>query len=68
MEEIRAKKILEPFRGEAAVKRDELGKILKTIGQIGMDFEEIKEIDINPLIITKDGTPVAVDALIALEQ
>jgi len=66
--EIKAKKILDPFRGEAAVNRDELGKILKTIGKIGLDFPEIAEIDINPLIIRRDGGPVAVDALVALAK
>ena len=43
-----------------------LAEILITIGQIGIENEAIKEIDINPVIIF-DGKPVAVDALVVVE-
>jgi len=66
MSEIRAKKILEPFRGEAAVDVDVLSKALIAIGEIGLKFEGVAEIDINPLKIRADGKPIAVDALIIL--
>ena len=66
MQEIRASKILEEVRGMAAVDRDVLADILMTVGRIGMENDRIKEIDINPLIIS-DGKPVAVDALVVLQ-
>jgi acetyl-CoA synthetase (ADP-forming) len=66
LEEIKAKKILDPFRGEEKANREVLKKTLKAIGQIGLDFPEVAEIDINPLIIRRDGNPVAVDALVTL--
>ena len=65
MDEIKAKAILDSFRGKEPVDRDFLAEILITVGNIGMEYEDVKEIDINPLII--DGSrPVAVDALVVL--
>ena len=67
MDGIRGKKILEAVRGMSAVDRDVLADILVAVGQIGLDHAAVKEIDINPLKISK-GRPVAVDALIVLTQ
>jgi acetyl-CoA synthetase (ADP-forming) len=66
MSDIRAAKILDAFRGEAAADREALAGILLSIGQIGLEHGEIAEIDINPLKIRPDGQPVAVDALVVL--
>jgi acetate---CoA ligase (ADP-forming) subunit beta len=65
MEETKAKKMLEAFRGMEAADQDLLVHILIQLGQIGLDQEKIKEIDINPLIIS-GSKPVAVDALVVL--
>ena len=67
MDDIRGKKILDAVRGMEAVDREVLADILVAVGQIGIDHEEIQEIDINPLKIMT-GRPVAVDALIALKR
>jgi len=64
--EIRAVKLLNAFRGEGAVNRDVLVNALVGIGNLGMVYDEIAEIDINPLIVT-EGRPVAVDALVILK-
>lgn len=66
MSGIRAKTILEAFRGEAPVDQELLAKILIAVGEIGLQFDAIAEIDINPLKIRRDGKPVAVDALVVL--
>jgi len=68
MDEIRGKKILDAFRGMAAAPRDVLAAALIALGKIGLEHPEIKEIDVNPLLLAKDGRPVAVDALVVLEQ
>jgi len=65
MQEIKTHKILEALRGLEAVNREILADMLITVGRIGLEHESIKEIDINPLIISK-GQPVAVDALVVL--
>jgi len=67
MDEIRAKKILDPFRGEPAVDREMLAQSLITLGTIGLENPSIHEIDINPFKI-RDGKPVAVDALVVLSR
>ncbi len=67
MNEIRGKKILDAFRGKPAVNREALADILLSLGQIGLDHEQVQEIDINPLKFM-DGKPVAVDALVVLSK
>ena len=66
MQEIKAHKILDAVRGLEAVDRELLAEMLIKVGQIGIENEHIKEIDINPVIIS-NGKPVAVDALVVLE-
>ena len=67
MQEIKACKILEAIRGMAAADKDMLAEMLMTVGRIGVENDRIKEIDINPVIIS-GGKPVAVDALIVLQE
>ena len=66
MEEIRGQRILENIRGMGAADLDQLGDILIQVGRIGIEHDIIKEIDINPVIIS-EGKGIAVDALIVLE-
>jgi len=66
LQEIRAAKLLGPFRGQAPANREALAAILVALGEIGLRHPEIREIDLNPVKIRPDGAPVAVDALIAL--
>jgi len=67
MEEIKAHKILNGIRGMEPVDRDLLSEVLITVGRIGITDERIKEIDINPVIIS-GSRPIAVDALIVLQS
>jgi acyl-CoA synthetase (NDP forming) len=60
---LRGQKLLNGFRGEPPVDREELARILVILGNLGILYPRIQEIDINPLIIGKDGA-VAVDAAI----
>ncbi|BBO88065.1 acetate--CoA ligase family protein [Desulfosarcina ovata] len=66
MREIKGHKILEAVRGMVKVDIDILADILINVGKIGLENEKIKEIDINPLIIS-GSKPIAVDALMILE-
>lgn len=67
MKEIRGCRILEAVRGMEAADVDGLADILINLGRIGLDYPQIKEIDINPVILRR-GKGVAVDALIILES
>ncbi len=66
MGEIKAHKILDAIRGLDPVDQDVLSKALISLGQIGMENERVKEIDVNPMIV-RNGKPVAVDALVVLD-
>ncbi len=67
MDEIRAKKLLDSFRGKPAVNREVLADTLINLGRIGLENEDIAEIDVNPLKVQGD-MPVAVDALVVLRD
>jgi len=64
LDEIRGKALLGRFRGEAAVNRDELVRSLLSLSRIGEKHPEITEIDINPLLVTPEGSAMPVDALV----
>ncbi|MHB8771228.1 MAG: acetate--CoA ligase family protein [Syntrophales bacterium] len=66
MEEIRSAKILRAFRGQPPADRVALARIIVALGEIGCRCDGVREIDINPIKIRLDGTPVAVDALVAI--
>jgi len=64
---IRAFPLLEAFRGQPAVDLDPLASILTALGQLGLDFPEIEEVDLNPVIADQSGA-AAVDLLIKLRK
>jgi acetyl-CoA synthetase (ADP-forming) len=66
MQEIKGYKILDAIRGMDAVDKEILAAMLINVGRIGLEIEEVQEIDLNPVIIS--GTkPVVVDALMILK-
>jgi len=67
MQGIRGNKILGAVRGMPAVDMEALAEILIAVGQIGIEHDRVKEIDLNPIKVPK-GSPVAVDALIVLDN
>ena len=68
MEDIKAKDILGPVRRKEPADKQTLAKALVGLGNIGMEQDDVAEIDVNPLIIAGDGSPVAVDALVVLKS
>jgi acetate---CoA ligase (ADP-forming) subunit beta len=65
MQDIKGHKILDAVRGMQAADKKLLARMLINLGQIGLDFDEVQEIDLNPVLL--DGArPVVVDALIVL--
>jgi acyl-CoA synthetase (NDP forming) len=68
LEELRAKKLLGPFRGEQSVCSEQLVETLVGLSRIGMELPDVTEVDINPLLVGSDGRVTAVDALIILGQ
>ncbi len=66
--QIGGKSLLGNFRGGKAVNRKAMEKILMALSDIAVACPDIKEIDINPVMVQPDGSPVAVDGLVVLEK
>jgi len=56
-------RILGPFRGEPAVDRDALSRVLVGLSRVSEAEPDVVAVDVNPLLVS-DGIPLAVDALI----
>ena len=68
LEALRAKHlIMKPFRGEGPVDVDALIDTLVGLGRLAAQRPDIQSIDVNPLIVV-DGKPIAVDALVEIDQ
>ena len=63
--DIRGTTYLKAFRGMPAVKLDALASLIFRLSLMSVCHPEIREIDLNPIIIRED-TPMIVDALVAL--
>ncbi len=64
---LKSQQMLNGFRGAEPADRNALAQILVNLGRLGLAFPQIREIDINPLIVTK-GKPVAVDATVIIDK
>jgi len=67
MQDIKGHKILDAVRGMPAADTNLLEQMLINVGQIGLDFDDIMEIDLNPVILS-GSKPVVVDALMILKE
>jgi acetyltransferase len=67
LNDIKFKQLLENYRGMEPVDKTLLAEILTKLSEIAIHFADIKEMDLNPIIIV-DGKPVVADALILLNS
>jgi len=64
---IRAAKVFDSFRGQPPADTDAIAECLERLSQLIVDFPEISELDINPLIVHAEGKGARVaDVRIAL--
>jgi acyl-CoA synthetase (NDP forming) len=63
---IRARVLLDQFRGMPPVDRGALTAAVRALERIAADHPAVTEIDVNPLIV-EGATPVAADALVILD-
>ncbi|MFZ9232193.1 MAG: acetate--CoA ligase family protein, partial [Ilumatobacteraceae bacterium] len=66
--DLATQKLLGEFRGEAAIDRERLIDVLVGLGRLAHERSDVASVDVNPLIVRADGTPVAVDALVELAE
>ena len=64
IDSLATQKLLGAFRGAAAVDRTQLAAVLLGLSAAAEARPDIASIDVNPLIVRRDGSPVAVDALV----
>lgn len=67
MEETRILPLLKGYRNHPPADLEKLEELLIRLSQLVIDFPEIVELDMNPVIV-KDGLPCAVDARIKLAR
>ena len=65
---LRMQGLLEEFRGESAVNVNQVVDCLMGLSAVATDRADIVSVDINPLIVKRNGDLVAVDALVELGQ
>ena len=65
MDDLRAARVLGPFRGEPPVDRESLADVLCGLGRLGLERADVVSVDVNPLIVSGSSI-VAVDALVEL--
>jgi acetyltransferase len=63
--EIRGHRLLTGFRGAPPADREAIYDVILRVSQLAMDFKELKEIDINPLVVFQQGV-CAADALMIM--
>ncbi len=65
----RTYELLTGARGEEGVDVGVIAEGLQRLSQLSTEFPQIKEVEINPYIVGRQGmTPVAVDAMMTLEE
>lgn len=63
---LRLQSLLGEFRGESAVDVDVLVRCLVGLGRLADERQDIASVDVNPVIVRRDGSLVAVDALVEM--
>ena len=66
IDSLRTGALLDAFRGEPAVDRQELAAVILALSDAAVASPQVASIDINPLMIS-EGRPVAVDALVEMQ-
>ncbi len=67
LQEIRGKRIYEGYRGRPRADPKELVKVLLAVSKFICDHPEVREMDINPLMVTHKGV-MAIDARIIVDK
>jgi acetyltransferase len=66
IDDVNHQSILGSFRGTQPIDRTQLANVLASMSDVCAAHPEIDSLDINPLIARKDGSLVAVDALVGV--
>jgi acetyltransferase len=64
---LRGSRLFDGFRGAPAADRVAIAGVIRRVGQLALDFPEVAELDVNPLLLTSDGV-IAVDARVRIAR
>ena len=67
IDDLATQRLLGEFRGEPAVDRAALAQAVEALARVGTEVPGVVSADLNPLIVV-EGRPVAVDALLEVED
>ena len=67
IEEIKAASLLHGARGEEPVDLDAIVEIIQRVSQLACDFPEIVELDLNPVVVHREGA-MAIDARLSIRR
>jgi acetyl-CoA synthetase (ADP-forming) len=67
IQELKSLPLLEGYRGNPHANIDALTKVVRRVGDLLVENQEIAEIDVNPVLAREDGA-MALDALVVLEE
>lgn len=68
IDQLRTSRLLGALRGEAAVDRPALARVLVALSDLAEARPDIRSVDVNPLIVDAHGALHAVDALVEVED
>jgi acetyl-CoA synthetase (ADP-forming) len=66
LEDLELPALLGPVRGEAPVDRGAVADLVLALAAYGEAEPAVASVDLNPVVVTREGRPVAVDALVEL--
>lgn len=67
IDDLATQRLLDEFRGEPAADRAALADAVMALARVGASEPGVRSVDLNPLILV-DGRPVAVDALLEVDE
>jgi acetyl-CoA synthetase (ADP-forming) len=68
LDELRGQALLGAVRGDAPVDRSMVADVLLSLSRLVAERDDVLGVDVNPLVVDRDGRPVAVDALVELRS
>jgi acetyl-CoA synthetase (ADP-forming) len=66
LDDLEAQALLGEIRGDAPVDRAAVARVLLSLSRLMSERDDVGSVDVNPLVVDRDGAPVAVDALVEM--
>jgi acetyl-CoA synthetase (ADP-forming) len=68
LDDLATQALLGAVRGDAPVDRAAVVRVLLSLARLMDERHDVDSVDVNPLVIDRDGAPVAVDALVEMSS